>query len=534
MKKVVLFLLFLSVSMVYAQQKEVLLSIDDEKITVNEFKRVYEKNLDAIIDENDKDIDKYLDLFINYKLKVKLARAFKMDTLRSYKRDMQTYRNQLAAPYLQDKEFKEKLIKEAYFRTKNEIRASHILVKLPNKPTPKDTLEAYNKIIEIRNQIINGGSFKEVAKETSEDPSVKINGGDLGYFSAFRMVYPFEDMAYKTKVGKVSMPFRTRFGYHLVKTVDMRPSKGKVKVAHILLSGNFDKSKKRIDSIYNKLRLGADFKALAKQFSDDRGSKNKGGVLPKFGSGTMEEIFETTAFSLQKQGEISNPIKTRYGWHIVKLIKKIPVGTYEQLHSSLERKVKSNERNRLSDKAVVNRLRKKYKISVNEQAKKKFLNTTQREFPKEQMQEVILTIEDKDFTQEEFSNYIKVRRHLPVEHLVERFIDQELIEYFKDDLVNIEPNYKYTLQEYKEGMLLFELMQQKVWNKSAKDTLGLETFFNKNKSKYKSKDLSVVRGEVMNDYQKELEDKLIATIRKRTKIKLNKHALKKFKKAYNQ
>ena len=245
MKKSILLLMLIVHVVMFSQKKsKTLVTINDSKITVADFKKVYEKNLDAIDNEESKNVPYNLDLYINYTLKVKEAYQLKLDTLPSYIREIETYRNQLSAPYLQDNSFTEKLIKEAYFRTKNEIKTKHILIRTKKNATPTDTLVAYNKILKIRNRILAGEDFEKVAVATSDDDSArdnplrnfKGNKGNLGYFSAFKMVYPFEDAAYKTPVGEVSMPFKTRFGYHILKVDTIRVSKGEVEVAHILVS----------------------------------------------------------------------------------------------------------------------------------------------------------------------------------------------------------------------------------------------------------------------------------------------------------
>ena len=196
MKKRILLLatlLGLVLSMNAQKDSKVIATINNDKITVGEFKKVYEKNLNAIDNDDAKDVAKNLDLYINYKLKVEEAYKSSLDTLKSYKREIQTYKNQLTAPYLQDKEFFDQLVQEAYDRTKNEIRASHILIRLPRNFRPEDTLVAYKGIMDARKRILAGEDFAKVAAEVSQDPSAKDNGGDLGYFYAFRMLYDFEN-----------------------------------------------------------------------------------------------------------------------------------------------------------------------------------------------------------------------------------------------------------------------------------------------------------------------------------------------------
>lgn len=543
MKKLVL-VLFLGVSsIVFGQQNDkTLITIDGEEITVGDFKRIYEKNLDAIDNEEAKDVEKNLDLFINYKLKVKEAYQIKLDTLPSYLKEIEGYRNQLSAPYMQDTVFINKLVKDAYFRTKNEVKAKHILIRTPRDATPKDTLEAYQKIMNIRARILKGEDFEAVAEETSEDPSArddvrsgrKANRGNLGYFSAFKMVYPFEDAAYNTKVGAVSEPFKTRFGYHILKIDSLRPSKGEVEVAHILISNETKNAKKLIDSLYNQLEKDVQFKTLARKFSDDTGSKSKGGKLRQFGIGVMVKPFEDVAFSLQKEGEYSKPFQTRFGWHILQLIQKHPVKSFEELQDELRSKVKSGDRAQLSEKAVIDKLKKKYTIFENKSAKAIFENKNIRNMDKDSLQDVILTINDLKIKQEAFVTYIKNRNNAPVYELFNEFKDKEVLNYYKENLEKTEPEFAYTLQEYRDGLLLFELMQQKIWEKSSKDTLGLKNHYDANISKFQNKEFDKIKGEVMNDYQNILEEKWIANLRNKSAIKVNKKELKKLIKFYKK
>ncbi len=541
-KSVLLVVLSLSMS-VFAQKKEkTLLTIDGEKVTVSEFKRVYEKNLDAIDNEEAKDVTKNLDLYINYKLKVRDAYNIKLDTLKSYIREMATYKNQLSAPYLQDTTYIDQLVKDAYFRTKNEVKAKHILIRLSREATPKDTLIAYNKIIEIRNKILKDGDFESVAAKFSEDKSAqddpktgrKGNKGNLGYFSAFRMVYPFEVAAYNTKVGEVSMPFKTQFGYHILKVDELRPSKGEIEAAHILIADTTSAGKTKIDEVYAKLNKNEKFEDLAKQYSADPGSKETGGKLGKFGPGRMVKPFEDAAFGLQKVNDYSKPFKTRFGWHIVKLIKKHPIQSFEEMKKGLTAKVKRSSRKQLSDKTIVNNLKKQYNIIENEEAKKILDNKKIRSISKDSLQKTMISINDKKINQEAFVKYIRNRRHLAIYVLYEMFMDEQILTYYKDNLINTEPEYAYTLKEYEDGLLLFELMQQKIWNKSVKDSIGLQKYFDANTETYKSKELKEIKGEVMNDYQNYLEKNWISELRKKSTIKIKKRELKKLIKFYQK
>lgn len=525
--------MFCLVVNVFSQENEVIFTVDNEPVRASEFKRVYEKNLELIQDDDSKNIDNYLDLYANYKLRIKQAYKLRLDTLRTYKREIAKYRNELSAPYLQDEKLLEELTKQAYYRTKNEIKAKHILVRFPKNMNKKDTLQYYQKIVSYRNRVLSGEPFEKVAFEVSEDPSAKKNNGNLGYFSAFKMVFPFEDAAYKTKLGEVSKPFKTRFGYHILKVDAIRESKGEFSVAHIV---NNDKSivgKNKMDEVYAKLQNGAKFEDLAKKYSEDRGSAEKGGKLDRFGTGATVAEFENAVLSLEKAGDYTKPFRTKYGWHIVKLLKNFPVLSYERMRNSLLRKVKSGGRAKSSSNSVINKLKKEYSITVNDAALAQFTKENKRFFPKAEMQKTILTINDKQIKQEKFSRFIVHRRHLTIKELLPKFIDEEVVTYYKENLEKTEPEFKNTFSEYKEGLLLFSLMQKKIWDKANKDTLGLQTFFDK-QQQFKGKKLADVKGQAISAYQEFLEKEWTKDLRKDANIQINKDALRRFKKKYNQ
>jgi peptidyl-prolyl cis-trans isomerase SurA len=525
---------------VFSQNEKTLVTINNQKTTVADFRRIYEKNLDAIDSEEAKDIEKNLELYINYKLKVEEAYLIKLDTLSSYKKEIASYKNQLSAPYLQDTTFIEALVKEMYFRTQNEVKAKHILIRLAKDATPKDTLVSFNKILDIRNRIINGEGFEKLALEMSEDKSAqddpksgrKANKGNLGYFDAFKMVASFEDAAYNTKAGAISMPFRSKFGYHIIKVDNFRVSRGALETAHILVFDTTKVGKAKIDEAYAKLQNKEIFEKLANEYSDDKGSKTNGGKLKKFGTGSMVKPFELAAFSLENEGDFSKPFRTRFGWHIVKLLKKYPIQSFKEMKKELTVKVKRSSRMQLSETAVINKLKKQYSIIENEEAKKILDRKDIRVIPKDSLQNKMLTINDANSTQEAFVTYIKNRRNKPVFVLFEMFKNKEILDYYKENLVHTEPEYAAILKEYEDGLLLFELMQQKIWNLSSKDSLGLKTYFSSNKEKYKAKELKNIKGEVMNDYQNYLEKNWIAALRKKSIIKENKRQLRKLIKFY--
>lgn len=527
--------LFLITSFTVFSQKDsdVLFSVDGETVSVLEFKNVYQKNLNLIQDKDQKSVKENLDLYIDFKLKLKEAYRLKLNETRTYNREIETYKNQLIAPYLQDTAYLSKLVKDAYYRTKYKVNVSHILVKVSRNATPADTLIAYNKIQKARKEILSGKDFKKVALSYSDDQSVKTNFGNLGFFTAFKMVYPFENIAYQTKVGQLSEPFKTNYGYHLLKVNDLQLSEGEVEVAHLLIRDQSRKGKYKIDSIYTSLQNGADFEKLVVQYSDDKSSVSKGGKLSKFGVGKMLKPFEQASFKLKKPGDVSMPFTTQYGWHIVKLIKAYPVRSFKEMKNELTEKVRTSGGARMSDLHVLKKLKSQYNIEVFKKAKSVFNSPGIRAAKKDTLQQVLLLINDTKIKQERFFEYIINRRHKPVDALFDDFLNEEIFRYFKENLKNTNPELAKILKEYEEGLLVFDLMQQKVWNKSSKDTLGLKNYFYKNKAKYTFKDYSKNKGQVMNDYQDFLEQNLIAELRKKHTVKIKKSTLKKLEKQLN-
>ena len=293
---------------------------------------------------------------------------------------MKGYRSQLAQPYLSEDNTLTFLKKEAFDRLQYEVRASHILIKSDLKDSPEDTLKAYNKAMKLKKSIKNEKQFAAMAETHSDDPSAEQNKGDLGYFTAFYMVYPFESAAYNTAVGEVSDPVRTRFGYHLLFIHDKRPSNGNMTAAHILISTDPDISsaedpKEKADEIYKKIKSGeVSFEEMAENFSDDPRSARQGGLLPTFSVGRMVKEFEAAAYQLENDGDISEPSKSPYGWHIIKRIKKELNTDYKTMEPELAQKVKKDSRSKLTETASIKKIKKDYGFKENPNALKDYLS----------------------------------------------------------------------------------------------------------------------------------------------------------------
>ena len=501
--------------MCYAQttKKEVLFTIDDKPYYTDEFSRVYNKNLDLVKDESQKDLSQYLELFIGYKLKINKANKLGLQNGEAYKSELATYRTQLSKNYLSDSKVTKELVEEGYQRSLKEIKASHILLMVDENAAPEDTLKAYNKMIDIRNRALKGDDFGSLAAEFSQDPSAKDNKGDLGFFSSFRMVYAFESAAFKTPVGKISNPIRTRFGYHIIKVVYSRDNRGEVTVAHIMLlnpkedkAEEKDKIKKNIDDIYQKLQQGESFESLAKQFSDDKSSSSKGGVLARFGSGQLSsEEFENTAFSLTAEKPLSTPFQTKFGWHIVKLIEKHPMRSFDEMKVELENRVSKDDRSRLITNSLNEKLRKKYVVKRDDKLYAALSKSVTNDFYENKWEvpadtkafdKKLFAINDKIISGTTFLIYLKTQQKAgltlkPISKLVDsfyqKFLDEQLTTYYTDHLETEFPDFSNVMDEYRDGLLLFDLMEKEIWERSKTDTLGLKNFYESQKNNYQWK-----------------------------------------------
>ncbi len=495
-----------SVAMVQAQSKDDAIFIDfgDEKITKAEFKRVYQKNNSGEIISKST-VGEYLDLYINFKLKVKEAVSREMDKDPAFIRELSGYRKQLAQPYLTADGIIEELKKEAYDRLQYDVKASHILIKLDQDASPEDTAAAYKRAFRVKKNLENGQDFELMAKQYSDDPSAKTNAGNLGYFTAFYMVYPFESAAYNTEVGEISDIVRTQFGYHVLKVVDKRPSVGNIQVAHILISNDQELSKTddpegKIKEIYAKIEQGEKFDDLAAQFSDDTRSAADGGILPMFGVGRMVPEFEKAAFDLKADGDISEPFSTPYGWHIVKRIQHSPIGSFETVEAEMMQKIKKDSRANLSQASVINKIKNQYGFSENLKERDDFYKIIDSSFFKgtwtaeaaKGLTKEILKIGDKSVSQQDFANYLEnnkskkvIDSRVLVNARYDAFKRASILEYKNNKLDEEYPDFRYLMQEYHDGILLFNLTDELVWSKAVKDTNGLQDFYTKNKENYK-------------------------------------------------
>jgi len=488
-------------------KKNVLLTINSNPVYASDFTKVFNKNLDLVVEESQKNVAGYLDLFIDYKLKITEAYAQELDKNQQYIKEFKKYEDQLAKKYIYDKRVVSKLVEEAYDRSLEEINAEHILVLSNLNDSPNDTLKAYNKIKEAHVKALKGENFTSLVIEYSEEPGAKKSKGKLGYFTAFQMVYPFENTAYNTNVGEISQITRTSFGYHIIKINDRRKKKPKINVSHIMIFSNNDKKaedpEERINELYAMIMQGEPFENIAKQFSEDKNTGVKGGQLKTFGPGDLKAPkFENAAYSIKNEGEIIAPIQSAFGWHIIRLNEKFSIPSFEEQKDDIEKKVKGGARALIVTQAINNKIIKKYGFKEGESYISYFNNYvndsilsrkwTYSSIPLTENQ-ILFTIGDHDVTYTDYAEYLRdnqktIKKYANKESLLidtyVRFKNETLKNYFKERLEVENKEYATIINDYRNGLLVYDVMNKNIWQIAKTDSTGLKNYYEKTKNNY--------------------------------------------------
>ncbi|MCL2168189.1 MAG: peptidylprolyl isomerase [Lentimicrobiaceae bacterium] len=567
MKKLFLSICFITfLSIILAQNlDDILFKVGDEAITADLFVKTFNKN-NSLETTTRSELRDYLDLYVNFKLKVKDGIDSKIDTASSFQRELTSYRNQSAQSYLVDKEVSEKLIKEAIERSKLMLRASHILIMCKEDASPKDSLAAFNKIMDIRKKITTGSiTFPEAAVLYSEDPSAKDeaapngkiqygNKGDLGYFTVFDLIYPFETVAYNTAVGNYSMPFRTQFGYHLIWVQDKQPVISKISISQILLmdsaakTGNITPTvKEKLTRIEEALNSGEDFANLATQYTDDPASKEKGGKIDPFSPNRRPGDFIKQCLLLEKE-QMSKPFSSVVGWHIIKLHELIlPEIKEDEVRQNMVTRIQRDSRSSKSVESMVAKLKKEYNYT--EKGKKAAFNLLTKKLETEPIMlsetelltisgidklKPIATFANQTITIKDFIHYLNLFQGIDIKEQVKSFLDNQFKMYLKDKILKYEfdnlenkyPEYKELMTEYLHGIILFEMNNERVWSESLKDSEVLEAFYENNKNNYLDsegnlKPFSEIRSTVLTDYQNELETEWLNRLKEKYPVWIN-------------
>lgn len=488
------------------------LEVGNESVSLSDFEHIYGKNnRDSVVTKEA--LDEYMELFVKFKLKVMEAEALGMGDAPKFISELEGYRKQLARPYLIDVDLLDELVIQAFERQQEEIRARHILISSSPNSEPADTLRAYNRCVELRARVLGGEDFTSVAKarDGSDDPSAHENGGDLGWFTAFQMVYPFEEAAYKTPVGELSDIIRTKYGFHFLQVVDRRDARGEIQVAHIMIRVEdinnktmTQSAKAEIDAVAGFLTSGESFESLALKYSDDTSSASKGGVLAWFGAGKMVEEFEDAAFNLENNGDLSLPFLSSYGWHIVKRIGYKAPQDFDSVKRALKKKVSRDARADVTRSSFLDKLKEEYNFILNNErvlALAQAVDNTDSVFTKghpishlsnAELKKTLFRIGEESTTVQEFVDYttsIKTRGGdiEPRERFIKnlnKFIEDELMAYEDARLEGKYDAFRLLIEEYHDGILLFELTDKMVWSKAVKDTTGLEEFHIANSSMF--------------------------------------------------
>ncbi len=487
-----------------AQQNDpVLFTVHNTPVHISEFSYIYAKTNGKDADFSRKSLEEYLDLYIKFKLKVQKARDMKIDTIASLKSELDGYRRQLADSYLVDREVTEKLAKEAYERIQQDVDLHHIFFAVPANASPEDTLAQHEKALMVKDKLMKGASFEEMAKAHSDDKSALNNGGHVGYVTAVFPpgMYALEKAAYSVPVKTLTGPVRTSGGYHLMKIEARRPARGEIEVAHILIrkpEGNEAAAKHRIDSIYQLLSNGAQFEELA-SLSEDKNTAPRGGYLGFFGINRYELAFEEAAFALKNDGDYSKPFESSAGWHIVKRISQRGIQAFSVEKSRLENRIKNDERFEEARKSMIRNIRHQNNFTEYSGPLERFITGLDDSFltfrwksSDEKSQDVLFTLgKDYKATVADFEDFLtqSTRKRLRysgsleppavAQLLYQDFIDDACLKYEEAHLYEKYPDFKALMREYEEGILLFEATKMEVWDKASQDSVGLEQFFNK-------------------------------------------------------
>jgi peptidyl-prolyl cis-trans isomerase SurA len=496
-----------SVLTVLSSQAQTLFTYGQNPVSKEEFLRVYQKNnAQKKPDFSSKSVNDYLDLYSLFKMKVKEAEVMQLDTNAAVKSELNNYKGQLARTYLSDKEVTKQLTREAYDRMKEDLHVAHILIAVrPNE----DTVKAYKKIDSLYSLINSGrADFAEIAKQFSEDKGSGAKGGDIGFVTAMQVVYPFENAIYNTPVGSISKPFRTQFGYHIVKVIDRRPTRGQIQVAQIMIATPKSKgaegvadAHKKMDEVLAALKSGQKFDKLASTYSDDKFSKDNGGVMDAFSVGKFTPEFENAAFALKKPGDISEPVETVYGLHLLKLIKKIPFQPFDSVQDNITRKVENDSRATVAKEAYMEKIKKQYGFKDYPENFSKIVaglppiepkNKTFKADSFKSYTAPMFELNGKKYTQYAFMTYaenitrgnLMGNRETSLKDLYKMYQNTTINDLQQSELEKNNADFRNLVQEYRDGILLFDLMDRNVWSKASKDTTGLNAYYNTNKAKY--------------------------------------------------
>ncbi|MFN0014982.1 MAG: peptidylprolyl isomerase [Saprospiraceae bacterium] len=531
----------------------VLFTVNNTPVRAAEFQQIYSKTNQQKADFTEASLREYLDLYVKFKLKVQKARDMHLDTASAFRSELEGYRRQLAASYLVDKEVTEKLIREAYEHIKQDVDVSHIFIACERSAKAEDTLRAFNRANALLQMAMKGESFEKIARDSSEDKSAKETGGRLGYITAMLPdgYYNLEKAVYSAKPGLVPRLVRTNAGYHVVYVHAFRPARGEIEVAQILIrkGENEEENAKKlllVDSAYIRAQR-IPWEEACTRFSEDKVSAAKGGAIGTFGINRYQRTFEDAAFGLENDGDISKPVESSIGWHIIKRLSKRPAATFEDMRRALTERVKRDSRSEMAKRSMIARIQKEGNFKdfpqnlqawVAQQTDSVFHTFKWKPNPDNPQTPLVQYGKEKAFTVANFEEFlVRASRERmrgmghPVDEtiakLYETWNDEVAFQYEESQLDKKYPEFKHLMREYEEGMLLFDAAKIEVWDRANTDSVGLEQYFNQNLSnKYLWEERAVV-----SLYTLKSDDAaLLAKVREYAAKKSPEDVLKKFNK----
>jgi peptidyl-prolyl cis-trans isomerase SurA len=488
-------------------QGQTIFTYGNKQVSKAEFLRAYTKN-----NTDDKPTEKsyrdYFELYAKFKVKVQAALDMRLDTLPNLKAETQNFRNQLAENFLNDEGSTKELIDEAWSRSQSDIHVAHIFIPIHKADSAVQIQRAQAKINKAYEQL-KQQSFEQVALEYSEDPSVKSNKGDIGYVTVFVLPYALENIVYNTPVGQYSKPYRSASGFHIFKVIGQRKAAGRIKAAQILLIFPPESSKIQEDSVRAKadslataLRNGADFGNLARQFSNDNLSYQNGGELPEFGVGRYAPEFELAAFALEKDGLISKPVRTEFGYHIIKRIGYTPAQKDkedEQWRENMKQQIMQSDRMEVSRRKLLKNIQQKTKFRKFAYNQNHLWRLTDSVLANKKLpvftdlnsNTPLFAFSKQSVRVKDWQNYLESIKSVPAlvsgktnAELFELFVEVSSFDYYRNHLQEYNADFVFQLNEFKEGNLLFEVMQRKIWDVATEDSAALKKFYQKNSNKY--------------------------------------------------
>ena len=554
--------------LLFAQTNDpVLMTVGNEKVTKSEFIKAYMKN-SMLSEATEADLRDYVRLYSDYRMKVQEAKAMQLDTAKAFQKEWEAYKGQYAQQYLIDTEVSDQILQEAMDHSRYHVRASHILVRVPQDAAPKDTLAAYHKIMKIRDEIVGGLDFNEAAAKYSEDESARDmvnpqtgrfqygNRGELGYFSVLEMIYPFEKAAYSTPVGQVSMPVRTQFGYHLIYVQDKIPAIAKLFVSQIFVRDTSALGKDadhhvaldRCALVKHLYQQGESFDSLAARYSDDQATRNSGGRMEPFAPNRRPGNYTAAAIALKK-GQISDPVPSVIGWHILRLDSVVYTTVNDEFEYMIKNRVSRDSRSRKSKESLVEKLKVEYDYKEKgKAAAMKFFKKNMSEnyfqskhvapdsIPGIEKLKPMCTYADQKLTAQDFGKYLSRFQGAQITGTVDNFLEQVFPNFVSENMLRYEgtqlmhkyPEYRDVVNEVYDGLLIYEVNAKKVWNAAIQDTVGTERLYEQIKEQFATGDtaqpykpFSEVRAVVISQYQDQLEQEWLKELRQKYPVKLN-------------